>query len=122
MRLQYDPDAMEAGSTQDRLSAALDPRERIYRDPFNELVVFVISATAAAVVVPCVLLIVGAFTGEFELGIFVAASVVLELVLIFGIARPQMKPRERVGWALLWGFTAAVLGAAFWELVFSPSL
>jgi hypothetical protein len=113
---------MEAGSTQDRLSAALDPRERIYRDPFNELVVFVISATAAAVVVPCVLLIVGAFAGEFELGIFVAASVVLELVLIFGIARPQMKPRERVGWALLWGFTAAVLGAAFWELVFSPSL
>jgi len=33
-----------------------------------------------------------------------------------------MKPRERVGWALLWGFTAAVLGAAFWELVFAPVL
>lgn len=113
---------MEAAGTQGKLSAALDPRERIYRDPFNELVVFVISATGAAVIVPCVLLIVGAFTGEFELGLFVAASVVLELVLIFGVARPQMKPRERVGWALLWGATAAVLGAAFWELVFTPSL
>lgn len=113
---------MEAGSTQGKLSAALDPRERIYRDPFNELVVFVISAAGAAVIVPCVLLIVGAFAGELELGIFLAASVVLELVLIFGVARPQMKPRERVGWALLWGFSAAVLGAAFWELVFSPSL
>ncbi len=113
---------MEAGSTQDRLSAALDPRERIYRDPFNELVVFVISAVGAAVIVPCVLLIAGAFTGQFDVGAFVAVSVVLELVLIFGVARPQMKPRERVGWALLWGFAAAALGAAFWSLVFAPSL
>ena len=64
----------------------------------------------------------GAFTGEFCFLLFVALSVVLELLLIFGLARPQMKPRERVGWALLWGFTAAVLGAAFWELVFAPVL
>lgn len=113
---------MEAGSTQGKLSAALDPRERIYRDPFNELVVFIISATGAAVIVPVILLIVGAFTGELDIGIFIAASVVLELLLIFGLARPQMKPQERVGWALLWGFSAAVLGAAFWELVFQQAV
>jgi hypothetical protein len=112
---------MEA-STQGKLSAALDPRARIYRDPFNELVVFVISAVGAAVIVPCVLLLVGAFTGQFEIGPFVVASIVLELLLIFGIARPQMKPRERVGWALLWAFSAGALGAAFWSLVFAPSL
>jgi hypothetical protein len=48
--------------------------------------------------------------------------VALELALIFGVARPAMKPREKAGWALLWGFTAAVMGAAFWELVFAPVL
>jgi hypothetical protein len=110
---------MEAAGTQGKLSTALDPRARIYRDPFNELVVFVVSALGAAVLVPCGLLIVGAFTGEFGLGIFVVASVVGELLLIFGVARPQMKPYERVGWALLWGAGAALLGAAFWDLVFT---
>jgi hypothetical protein len=116
-------EASSQGSTPERLGAALDPRERIYRDPFNELVVFVLSAAGAAVVVPAILLIVGALLDEqFDFWIFVAASVLLELVLIFGVARPQMKPRERVGWALLWGFTAAVLGAAFWELVFQPAV
>jgi hypothetical protein len=119
---QYDSRPMEAGRTQDRLSAALDPRERIYRDPFNELVIFVISAIGAAILAPVVLLIVGAIVGEFGIWVFVAASVAIELVLIFGIGRPQMKPRERLGWALLWGFTAAVLGAAFWELVFKQSV
>lgn len=101
------------------LSTALDPRQRIYRDPFNELVVLVVSAVGAAVVIPLLLLLVGVFTGEFAFLLFVVIAVVLELVLIFGLARPQMKPRERVGWALLWGFMAAMLAAAFWELVFS---
>ncbi len=104
------------------LSTALDPRQRIARDPFNELVVFVVSAVGASVVVPVALLIVGLFVGEIPFLLFVAISVVLELVLIFGLARPQMKPRERLGWALLWGSTAAVLAAAFWELVFSRVL
>ena len=112
---------MEAG-TPSKLSTALDPRERIYRDPFNELTVFVISAVGASVIVPVILLTVGAFTGEFDLGVFVAASVVLELLLIFGLTRPQMKPVERLGWALLWGATAAALGAAFWSLVFTQAL
>lgn len=113
---------MEAGTTQERLGAALDPRERIYRDPFNELVVFIISAAGAAVIVPTLLLIVGAFTSQFGIGLFILASVVLELALIFGVARPQMKPAERVGWALLWGSAAAALGAAFWELVFQQAV
>lgn len=112
----------QSGSSQGGLSAALDPRQRIYRDPFNELVVFVISAAGASTIVPILLLIVGAFTGQFSFWIFVAASVLLELILIFGLARPAMKPNEKVGWALLWGFSAAVLGAAFWELVFAPVL
>ena len=114
--------AIDRSAGHGSLRAAFDPRQRIYRDPFNELVVFVVSAMGACLIVPVILLIVGAFTGEFAFLLFVAVSVVLELVLIFGLARPQMKPKERVGWALLWGFTAAVLGAAFWELVFAPVL
>ena len=115
---------MEASSSppQGSLGAAFDPRQRIYRDPFNELVVFVVSAVGAAIVAPVALLIVGAFTGEFSFFVFVGACVLIELFLIFGIARPAMKPHEAVGWALLWGFSAAVMGAAFWELVFSTVL
>lgn len=103
--------------SQSSLGAAFDPRQRIYRDPFNELLVFVVSAVSASVLVPVVLLIVAAIVGGMDFVPFVVISVVLELVLIFGLARPQMKPVERVQWALLWGFSAAALGAAFWELV-----
>lgn len=109
---------MDSTASQRKLSSALDPRTRIYRDPFTELVVFVVSAVGAAVIAPCLLLIVGAFTGEFGIGLFVLACVAIELALIFGLARPQMKPLERVGWALLWGAAAAAFGAAFWDLVF----
>jgi hypothetical protein len=110
---------MESSQQQSSLGAAFDPRQRIYRDPFNEMVVFVVSAVSAAVVVPVVLLIVGAIIGGIAFVPFVAVSIVLELVLIFGLTRPQMKPVERVQWALLWGFSAAAMGALFWELVFS---
>ena len=65
--------------------------------------------------------LVGVFTGEYSFLLFVGLSVVLELLLIGGL-RPVMKRREQAGWMLLWGFTAAVLGAAFWELVFSRVL
>lgn len=104
------------------LGAAFDPRQRIQRDPFNELVVFVVSATGACLLVPVLLLIVGAFTGEFSFLLFVGLSVVLELGLIFLHARPAMTAREAVAWSVLWGLAAAVLGAAFWELVFAPVL
>ena len=113
---------MDASRTQRSLGAAFDPRRKIYRDPFNEAVVFIVSATGAAVVVPLILLVVGSFTGEFSLLTFVGASALLELVLIFGLTRPQMKPVERLGWAALWAFAAAALGAAFWALVFSTVL
>ena len=111
---------MESSRQQSSLGAAFDPRQRIYRDPFNELVVFVVSAVSASVVVPVILLIAAAIAGGIDFVPFVILSVVLELVFIFGLARPQMKPVERIQWSLLWGFTAAALGAAFWELVVVP--
>jgi hypothetical protein len=110
---------MESSHQQSSLGAAFDPRQRIYRDAFNEMVVFVVSAVSATVIVPVVLLIVGAIIGGIGFVPFVIASIVLELLLIFGLTRPQMKPVERVQWALLWGFSAAAMGALFWELVFS---
>ena len=68
-------------------------------------------------VVPIVLLLVAVLVGELHVAIFLAAAAVLELVLIFVVGRPQMKPHERVGWAVLWGATAVALGACFYYLV-----
>jgi hypothetical protein len=105
-----------------KLRGAFDPRARLYRDPFNELVVFVVSAAGAGILVPTVLTVIGALTGKWDFVPFVVASVILELGLIFGHLRPAMKPKERLGWGLLWGFSAAVLGAAFWELTYTQLL
>jgi hypothetical protein len=105
-----------------RMRAGFDPRRRLYRDPFNEYFVFVLSATGAAVIVPVLLYVVMAITGLWEVGVFLLVAVPLELVLIFGIGRPQMKPIERVGWALLWGFTTAVLALCFYYLVADSTL
>ena len=111
--------AVEASPPQRKLGTALDPRARLYRDPFNELVVFVTSAVGAGVLVPTVLTLVSAIAGwKLDFFTFVGASVVLELGLIFGHLRPAMKPKERLAWALLWGFAAALLGAAFWDLTY----
>ena len=102
-----------------KLGAVFDPRARIYRDPFNELVVFVISAVGAGVLVPTALTVLSAIMGwKLAFIPFVLLSVVLELGLIFGHLRPAMKPHERLAWALLWGFSAVLLGAAFWELTY----
>ena len=110
---------MEASDPQRKLSAAFDPRTRLYRDPLNELVVFVVSAVGAGVLVPTVITAFSAITGvELDFLPFVGISVLLELGLIFGHLRPAMKPKERLGWALLWAFAAAALGAAFWELTY----
>ena len=35
---------------------------------------------------------------------------------------PQMKPVERLGWALLWTATTAVMATAFYYLVAEPTL
>ena len=112
--------AVEGGRwDQGKLGAAFDPRARIFRDPFNELVVFVISAAGAGVLVPTVLTIFSAITGvKLDFLPFVALGVALELGLIFGHLRPAMKLKERLAWALLWAFAAAALGAAFWELTY----
>ena len=101
-----------------KLGAAFDPRTRLYRDPFNELVVFVISAAGAGGLIPTLLTLISAFAGKLDFLPFVGLSVLLELGLIFGLLRPAMQPAEKLGWALLWAFGAAVLGAAFWELTY----
>jgi hypothetical protein len=110
------------GQVGEKLVAAIDPRRRIYRDSFNEQFVFILSASGAAVLVPLILLLVGVFVGDLSVGGFVAASVGLELFLIFGIGRPQMKAHERVGWALLWGSSAALFGLLFYYLVFEAAV
>ncbi len=111
--------AVEGTQPQRKLGTAFDPRARLYRDPFNELVVFVVSAAGAGVLVPTVITIVSAIGGwKLDFLPFVLVSVALELGLIFGHLRPAMTPKERLGWALLWGFSAAVLGAAFWDLTY----
>ena len=105
-----------------RMRAGFDPRRRLYRDPFNEYFVFVLSAAGASVIAPVVFYIVMAITGIWAMVPFVLAVMALELVLIFGVGRPQMKPNERVGWALLWAFAAGVLGLCFYYLVAESTL
>jgi hypothetical protein len=106
-----------------KIAAALDPRQPIYRDSYNEYLVFLLSAGGAAMGTQVPLFIVMAIMDElWPKGVFVAACVVFELAVIFGVARPQMKPKERVGWALLWGATTALLALCFWHLVASPLL
>jgi uncharacterized membrane protein (UPF0127 family) len=105
-----------------RLAVALDPRVPIYRDTYNEYFVLVLSAGGAAAGTQVPLYIVMAITGIWSVGIFVAACVVFELAVIFGLARPQMKPQERAGWVVLWGATTAILALAFYYLVAQPTL
>ena len=105
-----------------RMAVALDPRVPIYRDTYNEYFVLVLSAGGAAAGTQVPLYIVMAITGIWNVGIFVAACVVFELAVIFGLARPQMQPRERVGWVLRWGATTALMALAFYYLVAEPTL
>ena len=105
-----------------RFAAALDPRVPIYRDSYNEYFVAVLSIGGAIAGTQVPLYIVMAITGLWSLPVFVAACVVFELAVIFGVARPQMKPQERAGWALLWGGATAFMACAFWHLVASPTL
>ena len=90
--------AMAEGQ-RNRLLVALDPRQPIYRDTYNEYFVFVLSAGGAAAGTQVPLYIVMALTDNlWSPGVFVAACVVFELAVIFGLARPQMTPTERLGW------------------------
>jgi uncharacterized protein len=105
-----------------RLAVALDPRVPIYRDTYNEYFVLVLSAGGAAAGTQVPLYIVMAITGIWSVGVFVAACVVFELAVVFGLARPQMKPQERAGWVVLWGATTALMALAFYYLVAEPTL
>jgi uncharacterized protein len=101
---------------------ALDPRVPIYRDTYNEYLVLALSAGGAAAGTQVPLYIVMAITGLWSVGVFVVACVVFELAVIFGVARPQMKREEAVGWAVLWGFATAALAVCFYYLVADPTL
>ncbi len=105
-----------------RFRQALDPRVPIYRDTYNEYFVLVLSAGGAAAGTQVPLYILMAITGLWGLVPFVLACVVFEFVVIFGLARPQMQPQERLGWVLLWGATTAVMAIFFYELVAKPTL
>ena len=111
-----------ASEQRSKFFAALDPRQPIYRDAYNEYFVMALSAGGAAAGTQVPLYIVMAITGIWSPGVFVAACVVFELAVIFGLARPQMKAHERVGWVLLWGITTALMALAFYHLVAKPTL
>ena len=105
-----------------RFIEALDPRVPIYRDSYNEYFMLVLSAGGAAAGTQVPLYIVMAITGLWGVVPFVAACVVFELAVIFGLARPQMKPQERVAWAVAWAGATAILAVAFYYLVAEPTL
>ena len=105
-----------------RFADALNPRVPIYRDTYNEYLVFALSAGGALAGTQVPLYIVMAITGLWDVVPFILACVVFELAVIFGVARPQMEPRERAGWAVLGAGATAALAFAFWHLVASPTL
>ena len=101
---------------------AFNPRVPLYRDTYNEYLVFIVSAIGSVAGTQVPLYLVMALTDLWNVWVFVAACVVFELFVIFFIARPQMKPKERIGWAALWAFATAVLALAFYYLVAKPTL
>ena len=105
-----------------RLAAALYPRQPIYRDTYNEYFMLFLSAGGAAAGTQVPLYILMAITDLWSVGVFVVACVVFELAVIFGLARPQMKPQERVGWVALWRAVTAGMALAFYYLVAKPTL
>jgi uncharacterized membrane protein (UPF0127 family) len=106
----------------ERLLAGLDPRTPLYRDAYNEYFMLILSAGGAAAGTQVPLYILMAITGLWGVLPFMAACVIFELAVIFGLARPQMKPVERIGWAALWSGATAVLAVCFYYLVAKPTL
>jgi hypothetical protein len=101
---------------------AFDPRVPLYRDEYNEYLVFIVSAigSVAGTQVPLYLLM--AITDLWSPWVFVPACVIFELAVILFIARPQMKPQERVAWNVMWAAFTAVMALAFYYLVAEPTL
>jgi hypothetical protein len=114
--------AMVQESPPNRWLEAFNPRVPLYRDTYNEYLVFIVSAIGSVAGTQVPLYLVMALTDLWNVWVFVAACVVFELFVIFFIARPQMKPKERVGWALLWAFATGVLALCFYYLVAEPTL
>jgi hypothetical protein len=113
-RMAHDP--------KQRFFAGLNPAVPLYRDAYNEYFVLVLSAGGAAAGTQVPLYIAMALTDLWGLIPFVAGCVIFELAVIFGVARPQMKPHERAGWAALWGAVTAVMAVCFYYLVAKPTL
>ena len=114
--------ASMAEGQRNRFAEALDPRTPIYRDTYNEYFVFLLSAGGAIAGTQVPLYILMAITGLWGLIPFVGACVVFELGVIFGLARPQMEPKERVAWAGAWAVATALMAVAFYYLVAEPTL
>lgn len=114
--------AIAEEETRNKLLEALDPRVPIYRDTYNEYFMVVLSAGGAVAGTQVPLFIVMAITGLWSGVAFVLACVAFELVVILGIARPQMKPLERIGWTVLWGALTAGFAVLFYVLIAEPSL
>ena len=88
----------ETREAPNRWLEAFDPRVPLYRDTYNEYLVFIVSAIGSVAGTQAPLYLVMALTDLWPVEVFVPACMVFELAVIFGIARPQMKPKERVGW------------------------
>jgi hypothetical protein len=101
---------------------AFNPRVPLYRDAYNEYLVFIVSAIGSVAGTQVPLYVVMAITGLWSVWIFVPACVIFEVFVILFIARPQMQPRERVAWNLLWAFVTALMALAFYYLVADPTL
>jgi hypothetical protein len=101
---------------------AFNPRVPLYRDAYNEYLVFVVSAIGSVAGTQVPLYLAMALTDLWSVWVFVPACVVFELFVIFFIARPQMKPNERLMWAALWAGTTALMALAFYYLVAEPTL
>ena len=112
-----------AEAQRNRFLEALDPRVPIYRDTYNEYFVFLLSAGGAIAGTQVPLYLLMAILDDlWPVGVFIAACVVFELAVIFGVARPQMRPQERAGWALMWGALTAGMATLFYYLVAEPTL
>jgi hypothetical protein len=101
---------------------AFNPRVPLYRDAYNEYLVFIVSAIGSVAGTQVPLYLVMAITDLWSPWVFVPACVVFEVFVILFIARPQMAPRERVAWNLLWAAVTAVMALAFYYLVAEPTL
>ena len=105
-----------------RFLEAFDPRVPLYRDAYNEYLMFIVSAIGSVAGTQVPLYLVMALTDLWSPWVFVPACVAFELGVILFIARPQMKPQERVAWNALWAGFTAVMALAFYYLVADPTL